>query len=52
MTATGWVLEETIALAGRQTVWSSLSPPYQDNGTDYFLTVSPPTGTKFYRLRR
>ena len=51
--ATGFVLEQTMALATSPatSVWSQVSFPYQTNATHISITV-PPTGSKFYRLRK
>jgi hypothetical protein len=47
--ATGFVLDETITLSSSS--WTQTPWPYQTNSTHIFITV-PPSGHKFYRLRR
>ncbi len=47
--ATGFVLDESLTITG---AWSQVSFPYATNSTDVSITVSAPTGNKFYRLRK
>jgi hypothetical protein len=51
-TASGFVLETTSSLSATPNSWSEVTTPYQTNTTHYFVTVSAPTGTKFYRLHK
>jgi hypothetical protein len=52
--ASGFVLDETSALASPSAAvtWSPVSSPYSTNATQISITVSAPTGMKFYRLRK
>ena len=51
--ADGWVLEQTATLSGATILWSEVPPAqYQTNATDISLQVSPPSGNRFYRLRK
>ena len=51
--ATGFVLDQTTALASPPAAisWSQVPFPYQTNATHISITVSPGTGSAFYRLR-
>jgi len=47
----GWTLQQnTNAIASAN--WSSVTNGIQDNGTEKFITVTPPTGNRFYRLHK
>ena len=48
--STGFVLQENMALG--TTNWSNVLTVPSDNGTNKSVTVSPPIGNKFYRLRK
>ena len=50
--ATGFVLDETTAIAPSPVSWSQVPFPYQTNATHIFVTVLAPVGNKFYRLRK
>lgn len=52
--ATGFVLDQATALSNTppQTAWSPVAMPYQTNATHISITVSSPTGNRFYRLRK
>jgi hypothetical protein len=51
--ATGWVLDMSATLSGNPPPWGQVpSAQYQTNATDAFITVNPPTGNAFYRLRK
>jgi hypothetical protein len=53
--ADGFVLDQTTALASPPATisWSQVSAStYQTNATHIYITVSPGTGGKFYRLRK
>lgn len=47
--STGWVLQQNSIGLGTP-VWSTLTSGTQDDGTNKTLTISPPTGTRFFRL--
>jgi hypothetical protein len=47
-----WNLESTAALAGGNTAWTLLAPPYPTNATDCLVTEPAPPGNRFYRLRK
>ncbi len=50
--ATGWVLEQSPGLDPAAS-WTRLAPAlFQVTGTNTSITVSPPAGTMFYRLRK
>ena len=49
--ADGWVLERTPSLLGKPASWTEVSPPFQTNSTQAWITVAPPQGSFFYRLR-
>ena len=51
LTAGGWVLEESATLTGSPLPWTQVQPPYQTNSTQAWITVSPASGNRFYRLR-
>jgi hypothetical protein len=49
----GWVLDASPTLAGEPPPWSQVSPSqYRTNAAEVFITVNPPTGNAFYRLRK
>ena len=48
--STGFVLQENMALG--TTNWSNVLTVPSDNGTNKSVTVSPPIGNKFYRLKK
>jgi hypothetical protein len=50
--ADGWVLEWTNKVAGVSVPWPQVSPPYQTNTTQAWITVAAPTGNRFYRLHK
>jgi len=52
--ATGFLLDQTTALASPPAaiVWSQVPFPYATNATQISITVTAPTGNKFYRLRK
>jgi hypothetical protein len=52
--ATGFVLDQASALGATPaaTVWNQVPLPYQTNATHAFVSVSPPSGTRYYRLRK
>lgn len=54
VTATGFVLDETSTLASTPaaTMWSQVPFPYETNSTHISLTLTMPSGNKFYRLRK
>ncbi len=49
--ADGWVLERTPSLLGNPPPWTQVLPPFQTNSTQAWITVAPPQGDFFYRLR-
>ena len=48
--STGFVLQENMALG--TTNWLNVATLPSDNGTSKSVTVSPPIGNKFYRLKK
>ena len=44
----GFVLQQNASLATLN--WVAPSEPINDNGTNRFIIVNPPTGNRFYRL--
>jgi len=50
--AAGWVLESTPALAGPALAWTQVTQPYQDDGTNLYITLSAPAGNAFFRLHK
>jgi hypothetical protein len=52
LSAEGWVLEWTPSLLGNPTPWAEVSPPFQTNSTQAWITVTSPEGGFFYRLHR
>jgi hypothetical protein len=52
--ATGFVLEQTASLVSPPATnsWTQVPFPYQTNATDISVTVTSPTGNKFYRLHK
>jgi len=48
--STGWSLQQNSDLS--TTSWSGPSETINDNGTDKFIIVNPPTGNRFYRLNK
>ena len=50
----GFVLDQTAALASPPAaiLWSQVPFPYSTNATHISITLSPPTGQKYYRLRK
>jgi hypothetical protein len=48
--STGFVLQENMALGN--TNWMNVATLPSDNGTNKSITVSPPIGNKFYRLKK
>jgi len=51
-TAEGWVLQRTNALPNIPVSWPQVSPPYQTNSADFFITTNAPVGHAFFRLRK
>jgi subtilase family serine protease len=51
LTAGAWVLEESATLTGLPQSWTLVQPPYQTSSTQAWITVSPASGTRYYRLR-
>lgn len=49
--APGWVLDQTAALTGTPPPWTPVPFPYVTNATTIGITVTAPSGTRFYRLR-
>jgi len=47
--SSGWSLEVSTNLAAPN--WQAPGETMGDNGTDKFIIVTPPTGSRFYRLR-
>jgi hypothetical protein len=47
--STGFVLDQSLSVTG---IWSQVSIPYTTNAVDIGITINPPTGNKFYRLRK
>ena len=47
--ASGFVLDQSLSVTG---TWSQVSFPYTTNAADISISVNPPTGDKFYRLRK
>lgn len=47
--ATGFVLDQSPTVTG---AWSQVAFPYSTNATHISVTVSPPVGDRFYRLRK
>ena len=47
--ATGFVLEQSLTVTG---AWSQVAFPYHTNATDISISLSPPMGNRFYRLRK
>ena len=52
--ATGFVLDQTSALASppATNAWTQVPFPYQTNATHIFISVPPPGGPRYYRLRK
>ena len=48
----GWILEEATALVGSPTAWEPTTAGYQTNAVQIRVTVSSPSGSRFYRLRK
>lgn len=48
--ATGFVLQENLSLGTTNWTTSALTPT--NNGTTWSVTVAPPVGNKFYRLKQ
>lgn len=46
--STGWKLQQKLDLATG--LWATPGEPVNDNGTEKFIVVKPPTGNRFYRL--
>lgn len=51
-TAEGWVLERTNVLPSVTVPWPQVSPPYQSNNADFFVTTNAPIGNAFFRLHK
>ena len=47
--STGFVLDQSLSVTG---LWSQVSFPYTTNAADIGISINPPTGNKFYRLRK
>jgi hypothetical protein len=50
--ADGWVLESTPALSVSALAWTQVTQPYQDDGTNPYITLSAPAGNTFFRLHK
>jgi hypothetical protein len=50
--ADGWILEEAVGLVGSPTVWGATVVSHQTNTTHIRVTVTSPSGSRFYRLRK
>ena len=52
--ATGFVLDQTATLVSppATNLWIQVPFPYQTNATHIFISVPPPSGPKYYRLRK
>jgi hypothetical protein len=51
--SSGWVLDQTPTLDGASLPWSQVPlSQYQTNDTQVFITLQPPVGSGFYRLRK
>ena len=50
--ADGWILEEATALVGSPAAWGPTAASYQTNVTQIQVTVSAPSGSRFYRLHK
>jgi hypothetical protein len=48
--STGFVLQETASLGNA--TWTNVAQPPVDNGTNKSITITPPVGNKFYRLKK
>jgi subtilase family serine protease len=51
LTTGAWVLEQSATLTGSPQSWTQVQPPYQNSSTQAWITVSPASGTRYYRLR-
>ena len=49
LSAIGFVLDECSTING---VWSPVAFPYDTNATDISISITAPTGSRFYRLRK
>ena len=46
-------LEQAPTVTGSPERWAAASPvTYQNDGTRFYVTIPPPSGTQFYRLRQ
>ena len=50
--AEGFLLDETATLAGSPIPWTQVASPYQTNATHISISLTQPTGNRFYRLRK
>jgi hypothetical protein len=50
--ADGWVLEQVSTLAGSPPPWTQISPPYQTNAVQAWITVPAPADNRYYRLHK
>jgi len=48
--STGFVLQETASLGNA--AWTNVAQTPVDNGTNKTVTITPPVGNKFYRLKK
>ena len=48
--STGFVLQETASLANA--IWTNVAQTPVDNGTNKSITITPPMGNKYYRLKK
>jgi hypothetical protein len=48
--STGFVLQETASLGNA--IWTNVAQSPVDNGTNKSITITPPVGNKFYRLKK
>ena len=46
--SSGWQLKQTPSIAGA--TWATPAEAVQDNGTEKFIIVNSPAGSRFYRL--
>jgi hypothetical protein len=46
--STGWKLQQDLNLS--TTTWTTPTETVNDNGTEKYIVVKPPTGNRFYRL--
>jgi len=49
---TGWKLHWTANLAGTNSVWTEIPPPYPTSGMNSLFNEPAPSGRKFFRLHK